>query len=177
MVKITYKAWVYNPDKRDFDAKEISKVFETINDFLHFIMNQDYESIDLTVYKDNIYYKIKPCSNSLCEIAIKNCNLFLDDVELPPFEAAYLDIFPSPKDEGASHWSIKKIWLDDVLIADLTGGQDDYYMADEFIDKVIIPLYGYFPFDLINDEVGLLNQNLDYWLKMNDFGEVQKACK
>lgn len=159
MVKIIFKVWEYNSDKRDFDTKEIIKIFETMKDFLDFIMNQDYETIDITVYNDNIYYRIKPCSNSfLHEIVIKNCHLFLDDVELPPVEAAHLSRFPSPKDEGASHWSIKKIWLDDVLIADLTGGQDGYYLTDEFIDKVIIPLYGYFPFDVINDEVGLLKE-------------------
>lgn len=150
MIKIAYKEWAYNPDKRDLEIKNASRAFKDMQDFLDFIMNQDYESIELTVCKSEILYTICPTYS----IAIRKSPLIKNDI-------AYLSLFPDPRFERVHQWDIEKIWLNDVLIADLKFGQGDSYVSEEFMKKVVIPLYDYFPSDLITDEVGLLNKNSD----------------
>jgi hypothetical protein len=147
MIKVTYEVWAYKPNKKDFIKSLETKVFDKIENFSNWVMCQDYHSINLTIFKDGIFYKIEP-TDSVNPIEIRQSDRLSEDI-------SYLTIYPDAKFTKIYMWEIQKIWIDDSLVLDITFGQKKI-ITNEFIKKIVKPLYGYFPADLINDEAGAL---------------------
>ena len=148
MTKVTYSIWTYDENISNFVSTFETKEFKTNKEFLDWIMCQDYHSISFSVYKGEVHYSIH--SENLQPIGTCGSIKLNNDI-------AYLTIFPDPKFETVHHWDIQKIWIDGSLVLDIPYGQD-HLVTDDFIQKVLKPLYDYFPVEVIDDKAEVLEK-------------------